>query len=147
MVSHAIATESGMQVTVRQRVEIPGPEDITIDHAANVAFVSSQQRRDEKTGKILLRPEDQPGGAIFALDLNGETLAKRLLTDQGALGFPFHPAGLSLFCGPNGERRLFVVNLRGTDDNAVEAFDVQGGCLRHVGTDEDLTRRRPSLLR
>ena len=132
-----VLAESGMQVTVRQRVEIPGPEDITIDHAANVAFVSSQQRRDEKTGKIWLRPEDQPGGAIFALDLSGETLAKRLLTDQEALGFPFHPAGLSLFCGPNGERRLFVVNLRGTDDNAVEAFDVEGERLRHVGTARD----------
>jgi len=132
-----VVAASEMQVTVRERVEIPGPEDITIDHAANVAFVSSQQRRDEKTGKILLRPEDQPGGAIFALDLSGETLAKRPLTDQEALGFPFHPCGLSLFCGPNGERRLFVVNLRGTDDNAVEAFDVEGERLRHAGTARD----------
>ena len=132
-----VLAASVMQVTVRGRVEIPGPEDITIDHAANLAFVSSQRRRDEKTGKIWLRPEDQPGGAIFALDLNGETLAKRLLTDQEALGFPFHPAGLSLFCGQNGERRLFVVNLRGTDDNAVEAFDVEGERLRHVGTARD----------
>ena len=77
----------GMQVIVRERVEIPGPEDITIDHAANLAFVSSQRRRDEKTGKIWLRPEDQPGGAIFALDLSGETLAKRLLTDQERWAF------------------------------------------------------------
>ena len=109
-----VLAASGMQVTVRGRVEIPGPEDITIDHAADVAFVSSQQRRDEKTGKIWLRPEDQPGGAIFALDLNGETLAKRLLTDQEALGFPFHPAGLSLFCGP--ERRAPVVRRQPSRD-------------------------------
>jgi len=134
--NHTIATESEMQVTVRERVEIPGPEDITIDHVAGVAFVSSEQRRDEK-GKLLVRPEDRPGGAIFALDLNGETLANRLLTDQKALGFPFHPAGLTLFCGPNSERRLFVINTRGTDDNAVEAFDVEGDRLRHVGTARD----------
>src|SRR5512135_1080054 len=137
MAKNEVVAESGMQVTVRGRVEIPGPEDITIDHAAGVAFVSSQRRRDEKTGKVWLRPEDQPGGALFALDLSGEQVAQRLLTDQDALGFPFHPGGISLFCGQNGERRLFVVNLRGTDDNAVEAFDVEGGRLRHAGTVRD----------
>jgi hypothetical protein len=125
---HAVVAESGMQVTVRERMEIPAPEDITIDHAAGVAFVSSQRRRDEKTGKISLRPEDQPGGALFALDLSGEKVTKRLLTDQDALGFPFHPHGLSLFCGHNGERRLLVINHRGSEDHAVEAFDVEGDC-------------------
>jgi len=124
---------SGMQVTVRERVEIPGPEDITIDHAAGVAFVSSQQRRDEKSGEILLRPEDQPGGAIFALDLNGETLAKRVLTDQDALGFPFHPHGLGLFCSKNGERRLFVINHRGTEDHVVRCSTWKGSACGMPG--------------
>src|SRR5512135_3197286 len=132
-----VLAASEMQVIVRERMEIPAPEDITIDHAAGVAFVSSQRRRDEKTGKIWLRPEDQPGGALFALDLSGEQVAKRLLTDHDALGFPFHPWGISLFCGQNGERRLLVINHRGSDDHAVEAFDVEGGRLRHAGTVRD----------
>ncbi|HMB07975.1 MAG TPA: SMP-30/gluconolactonase/LRE family protein [Isosphaeraceae bacterium] len=132
-----VLAASEMQVIVRERMEIPAPEDITIDHAAGVAFVSSQRRRDEKTGKILTRPEDQPGGAIVALDLRGEQVTKRLLMDQDALGFPFHPHGLSLFCGTNGERRLLVINHRGSDDHAVEAFDVEGGRLRHAGTVRD----------
>lgn len=130
MASTGVVAESGMQVNVRGRVDAPGPEDIVIDHTAGVAFVSSEQRRSA-TGKIVV---PGPGGAIFALDLNGGPLAKRLLTDQEALGFPFHPHGMSLFCGPNGERRLFVINHRGSEDHAVEAFDVEGGRLRHVRT-------------
>ena len=45
MTATALDDASRMQVTVRGRVDIPGPEDITIDHEAGVAFVSSQQRR------------------------------------------------------------------------------------------------------
>jgi arylesterase / paraoxonase len=131
-----VLAASEMQVTVRGRVEIPGPEDITIDHAAGAAFVSSEQRRSA-TGKILLRPEDRPGGSIFSLDLNGEQVVKRVLTDQDALGFPFHPHGLGLFCSKNGERRLFVINHRGTEDHVVEVFDVEGERLRHAGTVRD----------
>jgi hypothetical protein len=71
-----------MQVIVRGPVPVPGPEDIVVDHAAAVAFSTSQQRRSA-TGK-LLGPADMPGGAIFALDLASEPLAKRLL-----IGPPF----------------------------------------------------------
>src|SRR4051812_27453230 len=87
-----------MQVIVRGPVPVPGPEDIVVDHAAAVAFSASQQRKSA-TGK-LLGPADMPSGAIFALDLASEPLAKRLLIDQESLGFPFHPRGCSLFSGP-----------------------------------------------
>ena len=136
MKTDGVNTETGMQVAVRGRVEIPGPEDIVIDHAAGVAFVSSEQRRSAN-GKILGRPEEMPGGSIFALDLNEQQVVKRLLTDQETLGFPFHPHGLSLFCGENGERRLFAINHRGAQDHVVEVFDVDGGRLQHAETVQD----------
>ena len=84
-----------MQVIVRERVPVPGPEDIVVDRAAAVAFSASQQRMSSATGKLLGFAEI-PGGAIFALDLASEPLAKRILTDQASLGFPFHPLGTLL---------------------------------------------------
>src|SRR5512143_1155932 len=129
---------SKMQVIVRDPpIEMPGPEDIVIDHAASVAFVALQQRLSA-SGK-LLNADDMPGGAIFALDLNSEPLAKRLLADQTSLGFPFHPRGCSLFTGKSGERRLMVISDRTTADHVVEIFDVVGEAfdavgLRHVRT-------------
>lgn len=128
---------STMQVVVRERVEIPGPEDIVIDHAAGIAFVASQQRLSA-TGKIL-NPDEMPDGAIFALDLTGKPPAKRLLADQASLGFPFHPRGCSFFAGKVGERRLMVISDRTAADHVVEIFDVVGEAfdavgLRHVRT-------------
>jgi arylesterase/paraoxonase len=126
---------STMQVVVRGRIEIPGPEDIAIDHAAGIAFVASQQRLSA-TGK-LLEVGELPGGAIFALDLNHEPLAPRRLTHQEALGVPFHPRGCSLYCGAPGVRRLLVVSDRAAADHVVEVFDIDGDQLRHVRTVAD----------
>jgi arylesterase / paraoxonase len=118
-------------------IEIPGPEDIVIDHAARIAFVVSQQRMSA-SGK-LLAADDMPGGSIFALDLTAMPLAKRLLADQGALGFSFHPRGCSFVAGANGERRLMVISDPTGADHVVEIFDVVGMtfdsvALRHVRT-------------
>ena len=129
-----------MQVIVRGLVPVPGPEDIVVDRAAAVAFSVSQQRMSA-TGK-LLAPAEMPGGAIFALDLASEPLAKRLLIDHGSLGFPFHPRGCSLFSGPDGQRRLMVISDRAATEHVVEVFDVVGGtydslALRHVRTVAD----------
>ncbi len=137
------AASSALSVVVRERVAIPGPEDIVIDHDAGVAFIASQQRLSA-TGKIL-SPEEMPGGAIFALDLNGEPSAKRALTDQAMLGFSFHPRGCSLYCGVAGERRLMVISDRTTTEHVVEFFDVVGGSfaaisLQHVRTVADSER-------
>jgi arylesterase / paraoxonase len=127
-----------MQVIVRDPpIQVPGPEDIVIDHAADVAFVASQQRMSA-SGK-LLNTDDIPSGSIFALDLKNEPLEKRLLADQASLGFPFHPRGCSLFTGTKGERRLMVISDRTANDHVVEIFDVVGETfggvgLRHVRT-------------
>jgi hypothetical protein len=129
---------SKLQVIVRDPpIDIPGPEDIVIDHATSVAFVASQQRMSA-SGE-LLKAEDIPGGSIFALDLTGTPLAKRLLADQASLSFPFHPRGCSFFAGTKGERRLMVISDRTAADHVVEIFDVVGEAfdavgLRHVRT-------------
>ena len=121
MTATALDDASRMQVTVRGRVDIPGPEDITIDHEAGVAFVSPQQRRSDK-GQLVVDPQKLPGGSIFALDLNGEPLTKRLLVNQESLGFPFHPRGLSLFRAENGTRRLMITSDRTSDDHVLELW-------------------------
>jgi hypothetical protein len=129
---------STMRLIVRDPpIEVPGPEDIVIDHAAGIAFVASQLRVSAP-GK-LLAAKDMPGGSIFALDLIGEPLAKRMLVDQASLGVPFHPHGCSLFTDKSGERRLMVISHRAEADHVVEIFDVVGEAfdtvgLRHVRT-------------
>lgn len=131
MIKEEAFAASTMQVVVRGQVEIPGPEDIVVDHAAGVAFVASQQRLSA-TGK-LLDFDELPGGAIFALDLNHDPLAPRSLTHQEALGVPFHPRGCSLYCGAPGQRRLLVISDRAAADHVVEIFDVVGEAFEAVG--------------
>lgn len=133
MTGSEVKEASSMKVTVRGRVNIPGPEDIVIDHAAGVAYVSSEQRRSA-SGKVVSPGRD---GTIFALDLNSEPLAPRPVADEKSLGFPFHPHGMSLFSGPEGGRRLLVINHRGGGDHAIETFDVVGDRLIHAGTVRD----------
>ena len=113
-------------------IEAPGPEDIVIDHEANIAFVASQQRMSDR--RRLLGVEEMPGGSIFALDLRRETtLEKRLLANEDSLGFPFHPRGCSLFTDKNGERRLMVISDRAASNHVVEIFDVVGAAFETVG--------------
>lgn len=123
---------STLQVGVCGPVEIPGQEDIVIDHAAGIALVASQRRRSA-TGKIVSNPDKMESGAIFALDLSGTPLAKRLLADQASLGFPFHPRGCGFFAGKDGVRRLLVISDRARGDHVVEMFDVTGETFATVG--------------
>ena len=101
----------------------PGTEDVTIDPASGLAFVSSDDRR---TGER---------GAIFAFDINQPDSVWEVSGDAPA---DFHPHGLSLWTGPDGSQRLFVVNHRaGFSENeggqAVEIFDVgANGMLSHA---------------
>ncbi|HRD68060.1 MAG TPA: PHB depolymerase family esterase [Candidatus Competibacter sp.] len=137
MEREAASAATPMQVVVRGRVEMPGPEDIAIDHVVGIGFVASQQRRS--TARELLGPEKMPGGAIFALDLNREPLVPRRLMDEATLGVPFHPRGCSPSCGAQGQRRLLVISDRAATDHVVEVFDVEGEAfaamgLRHVQT-------------
>ena len=96
----------------------PGTEDITIGRESGLAFISTDDRR---TGER---------GAIYAV-LPGDPDSLRQVS--GNVPGLFHPHGISLWTGPNGAQRLFVVNHLSSDDHAIEIFDIEaGGSLRHV---------------
>ena len=101
-------------------VVAPGTEDITIDHAAGLAFISTDDRRNGARG------------AIYALSLDG---SQSLRDVSGDMPDVFHPHGISLWTGEDGAKRLFVVNHRTPDDHTIEIFDVGlNGELSHAET-------------
>ncbi|MEO0881097.1 MAG: SMP-30/gluconolactonase/LRE family protein [Pseudomonadota bacterium] len=107
-----------------RRVEVaPGPEDIEIDHATGIAFISSAQRRN---------PERRERGGLYSLDLN--TPDARPISLLGDTPVDFSPHGLSLWNGTDGTRRLFVIN-HPAGAETVEIFDIlTDGTLNHLET-------------
>src|SRR5512144_3306376 len=118
-----------MDVRFQRHLPLAGAEDITIDHAAGRAYISSEDRW--KAGKT-----PQPAG-IYGLNLANDRAEPINLTADLPSGFVFHPHGLSLFCGDTDERRLFVINHRGAEDHGVEVFDVDGDRLWYIRTIAD----------
>ena len=80
---------------------IVGPEDITIHPETGVAYISASDRRAVTQGK-------PANGAIYAYDLN--SIAPELIRLTAGAGGDFHPHGISLYVGENGQDSLFVVN-------------------------------------
>jgi hypothetical protein len=118
-------------------VPVLGPEDIAVDHGARLAYVSSQDRRGSEwliPGVLRQRSVDwTKRGRIYRVDLrNG--LATEELAVRIASGADFHPAGIDLYVGPSGDRRLFVVNHRTATEFSIEVFDVVDGTLSHQAT-------------
>ena len=102
-----------------------GPEDITIDAARRVAYVSASDRRALAAGRPV-------PGAIFAYSLDAPDAAPVNLTPDADISF--QPHGISLWVG-DGRRVLFAISHPppGTAPHAhtVEVFDVEGGALVH----------------
>jgi arylesterase/paraoxonase len=109
-----------------------GPEDIAIDRAAGVAYISGYDRRSAMSG----RP--QPG-AIHMYDLNAENIAPINITPEADTSF--QPHGISLWTDAEQNRVLYVINhpAPGTRpySHSVEVFDVLAGALRHRTTITD----------
>jgi len=110
---------------------VVGAEDLQIDHAANLMFVSATDRR--------AKPEaPNPQDGLYVLDLAHKDLGFKKLGGTPAV---FHPHGLSLYIAPDGARTLMVINhhLIGATIEAlaasVEIFDVsespEGVTLHH----------------
>jgi arylesterase / paraoxonase len=106
----------------------PGIEDLALDRARGLGFLSSDDRRAAAAGQ----PRD---GAIFAAildDLDAGAFVRLTGADKGT-PTPFHPHGISLWTAPDGTRTLFVVNhpeggVFGQDrpgSHTVEIFDVE----------------------
>jgi hypothetical protein len=93
----------------RVLASIPGPEDFAIDPLHRVMFVSSADRRAPAAGDgLYLVGLDDPKAPPVRL-----------------AGTPpdFHPQGISLYRGPDGEV-LFAINRRSTGANSIETFAV-----------------------
>ncbi len=96
-----------------------GPEDIAIDRTRAQAFVISADRFG------VLHRGAPPDGDIKLLDLDHPDLLPRSL--HPLPGIDFFPHGIDLWIGPDGRRRLFVID-HGRDGHhhSVRIFDVAG---------------------
>ncbi len=133
------ATRAGEFTTLQPRFDgtcvtaggLPGAEDMALDRASGQLFVSSDDRRAEPARR----------GAIYMLPF--ATLESVSARTDATVGVPerFHPHGVSLWTGPDGARRLFVINHPDGWEGAastVEIYDVAPeGTLRHVRTVSD----------
>ena len=99
-----------------------GTEDVTIDKATGMVFVSADNRR-----KALVDSAAYNG--VYAFSIDDTSTLKRVSRDGPE---DFHPHGISLWAGET-EKRLFVINHQTAGNHSVEVFDVgEGGMLAHV---------------
>jgi arylesterase/paraoxonase len=134
---------SGYFTAIRQEVVAecraiaspPGPEDIQIDRAHGLAFVSAFDRRAAWASG----PQAKGlRGGIYVLDLNAPQAQWALHPVTASEPAEFHPRGLSLYVAPDGTRRLFVVNNSAGQGETVEIFDIGADAmLTHMKTVSD----------
>jgi arylesterase / paraoxonase len=105
-----------------------GTEDITIDQATGIAFLSSDDRRATRAGV-------DKKGAIYTLNMKDSILMPIAKTNDFAQA-DFHPHGISLYSTPEGKKRLFVVNHR-KNGNFIEIFDYKNDTLKHIESISD----------
>lgn len=105
------------------RVDVhPGTEDVTIDPATNIAYVSAYDRRAVAT-------DDSVEGGIYAFSLDGAPTAQLVSTDAPD---GFRPHGISLWTDADGTKRLFAISHPADGSQVVEIFDVTEDGLTHV---------------
>lgn len=126
-------TLAGLQTLIALRAErciaidLPGPEDVAVDHEHGIAYISSQARK---------RPlaDERASGAIYALDLKSDNLKAKNVTDALAPQLrSFHPLGIDLFIDASERARLLVVN-HANGGCRIEVFAVanrEKGVLEH----------------
>ena len=108
-----------------QKIEGPaGVEDITIDQATGLAFLSS----DDRWASMLYKKPIK--GAIYRMNLN-DTLPQLVNLTTGFEQADFHPHGISLFSNGDGRKFLFVVNHR-NERNFIEIFEYLNDSLKHL---------------
>ena len=104
-------------------MNVPGAEDITIDHESATAFVSSFNWRAFMKGELLQ-------GAIYAYNLQGKPELKNL---TAGLKLEFHPHGISFFKDRDGRKYLYAINHH-RSKNYIEIFEVKNNTLAHLET-------------
>ncbi|MBX3506598.1 MAG: SMP-30/gluconolactonase/LRE family protein [Parvibaculum sp.] len=108
---------------------VPGPEDIQIDHATGLAFVSGYDRRAVAAGAP---GSDAVRGGIYVIDLNAPQESWALRPVTPAEPADFRPHGISIYEG-EGVKRLFAVSHPASGIETVAIFDIaDDGMLTHV---------------
>lgn len=106
-------------------VETPtGPEDLAVDHETGLVYASAYDRRTYRAGTPVR------GNLVrFAMKDLGAPAVDMAPT------FPedFKPHGISLYKGPDGKKRVFVINHPNAGGHVIEIFDVRAnGDLVHA---------------
>lgn len=108
---------------------VPGPEDILIDHERKLAYVSAYDRRAVMSGAP---GSDALRGGIYAIDLSLPEADWALYPVTPPAPEDFRPHGISLYIGPEGERKLFAISHPAKGGERVEVFDTAAdGMLSH----------------
>jgi arylesterase / paraoxonase len=106
---------------------VVGAEDIVIDHAKGLAFVSAADRRASLAGA-------PPRGGTYLYDLADAEHRLRKLTPDASP--EFFPHGVSLHVGPDGRTTLLVVNHE-RGKHSIEVYRWDGERLSHAKTIAD----------
>ncbi|MCB2108642.1 MAG: SMP-30/gluconolactonase/LRE family protein [Rhodobacteraceae bacterium] len=101
-------------------------EDIVVDRARGLAYLSALDRRAKVGGRPSL-------GTVLKIDLNDVDSGPRpaLAEDPEA----FRPHGMSLYTAPDGQQTLFVISHRPGKSQAIEIFEMgDDGLFDHIET-------------
>ncbi len=113
-------------------------EDIVIDQAAGVAYLSVLDRKN-----LMRTPEIE--GTIERIDLKADTWTVEPAVESGPSDL--HPHGMSLYVGADGVKRLFVLSHPHNKPNTVEIFDAtEDGKWKHAATVRDTLFVKPNDL-
>jgi arylesterase / paraoxonase len=118
----------------------PGPEDVAIDRATGIAYISSDDRRVQQHGANI-------PGQIYQLDLSQPDSVPEPLTGTEQIE-SFHPHGISLFRAANGQTSLFVINHAVPSQprvgHSIEIFAIAERSLYHQESIANLLFRSPN---
>lgn len=108
----------------------PGAEDIVIDQASGIAFISCDDRRKNESAETNVK------GAIYAINLKDQKSKAINLTKS--FQQDFHPHGIDLYRNEEGNLLIFAVNHRQNyQQHSVEIFEYRGDYLQHLESISD----------
>jgi arylesterase/paraoxonase len=103
-----------------------GPEDITVDRARKVAYISATDSRSFMANR-------RGVGALYRYGL-GDTAPTLIYTRTDG---SFRPHGISLLSDQNGPDLLYVINHPTNESHTIEVFEIDANGARQVQTLRD----------
>jgi arylesterase / paraoxonase len=101
-----------------------GPEDITVDRARDVAYISATDAR-------AIMKKQTAFGALYRYAVGDDTPTQLYTADR------FHPHGIGYFSDGAAPDLLYVVNHESDTSHSIEVFEVTDSGLRHAQTLRD----------